>query len=142
MTTSPLESLFDIEPGTTVSSIRSNHDIIDPDAAVDHNALQNDEDKEIATELATIYQHAIDAFEEQTQMVQDVDPRFAARNSEVAAQYLTIALNTVNTKAKIRQDKLKLSTEASKPTTVNNNIIVDRNEILRMLENQNQIPSK
>ncbi len=136
MTTSPLESIFDIEPGTTVSSIKSNHDIIDPDANIVEVPIQNAEDEAIASEISTIYGYAIDAFEEQTQLVSEVDPRFAARNAEVAAQYLTIALNAVNTRAKIRQDKLKLTTEGSKPTTVNNNVFVDRNEILKLLEAQ------
>jgi hypothetical protein len=132
LTTHRLEDIFDIESGTTISKIQPPQEIVVTDA--DTSSLINEEDQAVASQLSTIYGYAIDAFEQQTQMVQEVDPRFAARNAEVAAQYLNIALNSVNTRAKIRHEKLKLKVDGSGPNTVNNNLIVaDRNEILKML---------
>jgi hypothetical protein len=138
MTTSPLEDIFGIESGTTISTIQTPRDELVVTPTAENNVqLINEEDKEINSQLASIYGYAMDAFEQQTQMVQEVDPRFAARNAEVAAQYLNIALNSIGQKAKIRHDKLKLETTITNqtPGAVNNNLIItaDRNEILKML---------
>jgi hypothetical protein len=146
LTTSGLENVFGIESGTTISKVQPQQttEIMSTDDT-DTFSLINEEDRAVSSQLSTIYGYAIDAFEQQTQMVQEVDPKFAARNAEVAAQYLTIALNSVNTRAKVRHEKLKLKVEGSGPSTVNNNLIVaDRNEILKMLANQptNIIESK
>lgn len=132
-----LESVFDIEPGTTISPIQKpapmKTEIVSTNDA-DTSSLINEEDKEIAQQLATIYGYAVEAFEQQTNLITEVDPRFAARNAEVAAQYLNIALNSVNSRATIRQNKLKLKVDGSTPGTVNQNLIVaDRNELLRLL---------
>lgn len=134
LTSNRLEDIFDIESGTTISKVQPpKTEIISTDDA-NTESLINEEDRAVSSQLSTIYGYAIDAFEQQTQMVQEVDPRFAARNAEVAAQYLNIALNSVNTRAKIRHEKLKLKVDGGTPNTVNNNLIVaDRNEILKML---------
>lgn len=137
LTTNRLEDIFDIESGTTISTVQPKSTEIVSTDDVDTSSLINEEDRAVSQQLSTIYGYAIDAFEQQTQMVQEVDPKFAARNAEVAAQYLTIALNSVNTRATIRQNKLKLKSDGTNPNTVNNNLIVaDRNEILKMLANQ------
>jgi hypothetical protein len=136
LTSSHLESVFDLSPGTTISKVQPQKpsEIVSTAEQVDTSSLIGEEDQGVATQLQTIYGYAIDAFEQQTQMVQEVDPRFAARNAEVAAQYLSIALNSVNTRAKIRHDKLKLKADGSAPQTVNQNLFMgDRNEILKML---------
>lgn len=134
LTTNRLEDIFDIESGTTISTVQPHSTEIVSTNDVDTSSLINEEDRAVSQQLSTIYGYAIDAFEQQTQMVQEVDPKFAARNAEVAAQYLTIALNSVNTRATIRQNKLKLKSDGTNPNTVNNNLIVaDRNEILKML---------
>ena len=141
LTDNPLEQIFDIEPGSTISKVQPVEQTQQTTEIVstnDHDtaSLINEEDTAVSSQLATIYGYAIDAFEQQTQMVQEVDPRFAARNAEVAAQYLNIALNSVETRAKIRHNKLKLKVDGGTPNTVNNNLIVaDRNEILKMLAN-------
>jgi len=136
LTTHRLEDIFGIEPGTTISTVQPQNTqiVTTDDAATDTSSLINEEDKAVASQLSTIYGYAIDAFEQQTQLVQEVDPKFAARNAEVAAQYLKIALDSVETRAKIRHEKLKLKVDGGSPNTVNNNLIVaDRNEILKML---------
>lgn len=130
-----LESIFDIEPGTTIAPIQKPEPKTEIVKTEDeHDPLINKEDKEIAEQLATVYGYAVEAFEQQTNLITEVDPRFAARNAEVAAQYLKIALDSVNSRATIRQNKLKLRTDAENPGTVNQNLIVaDRNELLKLL---------
>lgn len=134
LTTSKLEDIFGIESGTTISTVQHQSTEIVSTNDTDTSSLINEEDHAIAGQLATIYGYAIDAFEQQTQMVQEVDPKFAARNAEVAAQYLKIALDSVGDRAKIRHDKLKLKVDGGTPNTINNNLIMaNRNEILKML---------
>jgi len=134
LTTHHLEDIFGIEPGTTISPVQPQNTQIVTTEDNDTSSLINEEDQAVASQLSTIYGYAIDAFEQQTQMVQEVDPKFAARNAEVAAQYLKIALDSVETRAKIRHEKLKLKVDGGTPNTVNNNLIVaDRNSILKML---------
>jgi hypothetical protein len=73
-------------------------------------------------------------------MAQQVDPKFSARNSEVAAQYLNIALSATNSRAKAKYDRQKIRLAQSMKdshSTVNNNLIVaDRNELLKSLFKQ------
>lgn len=128
---SPLEDIFGIEKGTTVSQVQHRS------PEVIEEADDGEEDVEIKTQLSTIYDYAIDAFEAQTSNVQSTDPRFAARNAEVAAQYLKIALDSTDSRAKNRHNKEKIRVargKAGTPDTVNNNLIVaDRNDILRQM---------
>lgn len=130
MTTNHLENVFGIESGTTISTVQS----IEPEIITGEDPdVQNQEDAAIGRQLATIYGYAIDAFEQQTQMVQEVEPKFAARNAEVAAQYLNIALNSINTRATIRNNKLKLKADGSQSAEGSSAIMADRNELLRMM---------
>lgn len=123
---SPLEDIFGIEKGSTLSPIQ----VKDPDI-VDEG--KDAEDKAIASQLATVYDYALESFETQTQLVNTVDPKFAARNSEVAALYLRIALDSVNTRAKIKTNKDKLNIIKDKQGSSNPDLITaDRNELLRL----------
>jgi alkanesulfonate monooxygenase SsuD/methylene tetrahydromethanopterin reductase-like flavin-dependent oxidoreductase (luciferase family) len=75
-------------------------------------------------------------------MSEEVDPRFAARNAEVAAQYLNIALNATNSRvdAKAKRQKIRLQKQiaagaaGSSNTITNSNVIIaDRNAVLKAL---------
>lgn len=128
---SPIEGIFDIEPGTTLSNIQV--------TAREPVATENEKDADdvvVDSQLATVYDYAIEAFEAQSEQIQTIDPKFAARNAEVAAQYLKIALDATTGKAKIKLEREKNLPINNKPGVVtnNNNIIVaDRNAILREL---------
>ena len=66
-----------------------------------------------------------------------VEGKYAARNAEVAAVYLNTALNAAKEKSGQKEHKDKLSVakqNAGKPGTVNNNLIMDRNDLIKMLE--------
>lgn len=132
--TSPLEDIFDIEAGTTERALQ-----IVP-ASTEMTAIDDAEEEQIATQLSTVYSYALDAFEQQTANVQTIDPKYAARTAEVAAQYLNIALNAVNTRFSNRDRREKRKggrIESQNADTINNNIIVaDRNELLRMMDEQ------
>lgn len=153
---SPLEALFDIEPGSTPSAVdfvefNPSNEMIDPETGeiierpVDATAEQlkreeRIEDLKIDGQLNTIHSSAMQAFYQQQGMAQQVDPKFSARNSEVAAQFLNIALSATTAKAKTKYDRQKIRLAQSMkdtPGTVNNNLIVaDRNELLKSLFRQ------
>jgi hypothetical protein len=157
--TNPLEHIFNIAPGSTPTFHDSQYEtatavnerastLIDPTngeivarssvpTEMDLELEERIEDLHIDGQLESVHTNAIIAFEKSSRMSEEADPKFAARNAEVAAQYLTIALNAVNSRvdakykrAKSKQGKIAAGT----PGTVNNNILIgDRNEILRQI---------
>lgn len=95
------------------------------------------EDLHIDAQLEGVHNAALEAFHMQHRMSQEVDPKFSARNAEVAAQYLKIALDAVSNRvdAKYKRQKVRIATQKiGTPNTVNNNVIVaNRNDLLKAL---------
>lgn len=109
-----------------------------PQAALPVTPIENDEeDKEISGKIDEIYDAAMDAYQNQTAFVEILEPRYAARNAEVAAGYLNTALNAVSLKAKVKNEKRKLSSPAGfipyGNNTTNNVVVADRNQLLKMM---------
>lgn len=151
----PLEDVFNIDSGSTpVFGIETDPttpstDLIDPstgtaierkvDGLTSEDIAREDrlDDLAVDRQLATIHDAALTAFNQQSRMSQEVDPKFAARNAEVAAQYLNIALNATNSRvdAKYKRGKLRIAAQqAGTPQTLNQNVfIADRNAILRQM---------
>ena len=153
----PLEKVFDLEPSTWEAPLipRSSErekNLLDPTTGefiprvveADPASLEKEErleDLHIDGQLETIHTAAMDAYEKQVRMSEEVDPRFAARNAEVAAQYLTIALNATNSRvdAKFKRQKVRLQKTAvavaqGSTTVTNSNVIIaDRNAVLKAL---------
>jgi len=66
-----------------------------------------------------------------------IEPRYAARNAEVAANYLNIALAAANSRAKVKSDR-KRANQAFIPyaqggKTTNNLVVANREDILKMI---------
>lgn len=160
----PLEKALDIEPGSTPSLITvakgepagatvpvatSPYSVTDPDSGevvelpveeVSAAQVEREEridDLRIDGQLTEVYDKAKAAFNYYISSVEQVEPRYAARHGEVAAQFLNIALSTTNsrTSAKYQRNKLRLAKQLSdKPRSVQNNLIVaDRNDVLRQV---------
>lgn len=94
----------------------------------------DEDDKVIDGRLDDIYHAALETFQQQTEYTQIIEPRYAARNAEVAANYLTIALNAVATRAKVKGDRKRNA--AFVPFTgrnTNNVVVASRDEIMRMI---------
>jgi hypothetical protein len=156
---SPLEAVFGMTPGSTppTTSVASSPsfsqtitdpttgEIIDRPAVVTDVQLEKEErleDLKISGQLDTIYDVAIEGFEQQSRMAQEVDPKFAARNMEVALQSLAIALNTVNTRVNAKTNRMKLQLAKNEgPRQVQNNLVMtlDRNTLLDQILNANAI---
>ena len=92
------------------------------------------EDVEIDRKIDQVYDTAYDTFQQQMQYAEIVEPRYAARNAEVAANYLNIALNAASTRARVRSDRKKSSAfvpyAAKNPNGV---VVASREEILKMI---------
>lgn len=126
----PMEKVLDIEEDTTVLE---SQEVIHTETV---QAIQyDDKDMEIEKQLQEVYDTAMTQFEIQSGITELVEGKYAARNAEVAAQFLNTALNAVNTKATVKAGKDKLKTFASKDGTVTNNnlVVTDRNELLKIL---------
>ena len=130
----PLDALFNTAPfedTTEDDYIQTTEGTL---AEVQPTPEVDPEDKENDARIDNVYTAAIDAFNQQTQYQEIIEPRYAARNAEVAANFLTIALNAAATKARVRGDRKKQS--ACVPFTNNkssNVVVASREDILRMI---------
>jgi len=98
-----------------------------------------EKDTEIEQQLQDVYKAAMDAFDNQNDVIEEVEGKYVARNAEVAVQFLNAALAALREKSTIKQhkDKLQVTDFANKlPKTVNNNLIIDRNELLKLITEQ------
>ncbi len=128
----PLEDILDIEPGTTiVPKVEHVPTILTPMEEYDAK------DNEIESQFQEVYDAAMTAFETASDSVAQIEPKYRARNEEVAVQYLNTALSAARDKAHVKQHKDKVhnnKVKASGHKTVNNKHIVgNRNEILKTL---------
>jgi len=131
----PMEGVLDIEEGTTVIQQ------IEPRRAeLVHADEFDDKDVEIEEQFQEVYDAAMGAFDQQSIDTAAIEPKYRARNQEVAAQYLNAALNAAKEKSNMKQHKDKLTVakvKAQNSGTTNNNLIVaDRNEILKHLRGE------
>ncbi len=130
----PMENVLDIEPGTTLV----------PKTIISTEVVEYEpydlKDGELDEQFQEIYDKSLTAFEEQQEESELVEPKYKARNAEVAAQFLNTALSAANSKLSLKglKDKLEVSKArlgtGTGGTTNNNLIITDRNSILKLLE--------
>ncbi len=127
----PLEDVFDIEPETT-EVIR--HEQKTELAVV---AEYDEKDQEIEEAMQEVYDKAMSGYERIQDECEDIEGRYLPRMMEVGVQHLKMALDAAEAKAKIKELKDKLSGKAKAgPQTVNNNLVISREELLRtMFEN-------
>lgn len=145
----PLEDVLEISPGEYFESKKEIDDVLNVELpttisnalpAIQQEIVKDEEDIEIDTKIDTVYDKALSAFNQQTEMVEIVDPRYSARTAEVAANYLNIALNAMAVKSKVKGERHRRGSQGFVPyangaKTVNNNLIVaDRNSILKMMK--------
>jgi len=95
---------------------------------------KDDEDREIDAKIDAVYDAALETFQQQTEYTQIIEPRYAARNAEVAASYLAIALNAAATRAKVKGERKRQASFVPYAGKTQNNVVVaSREEIMRML---------
>jgi len=123
----PLEGVLDIESGTT-ELLLSDHQT---EVSTEH-ILYDDKDQDIEKLISEVYSAAMSAYDQQSVNIQLIDPKYRARSSEVAVQFLQTALNAIKEKSNFKQHKDKIEKNAG-PKTLNQTIIMDRNDLLRQI---------
>jgi hypothetical protein len=124
----PMEDVFDIESGTTLIT---KEEVVSGELVLPGN--YDDKDHEIEDQFQEVYDAAMTSFADQAGLLLTSDPKYSARNMEVANAFLNTALAAAKEKSSVKQHKDKLS-KTDGPKTVNNNLIMDRNELLKMLK--------
>lgn len=127
----PLESVFDISPNSTVVTTERLQ-LDNPDTP---SELYDKFDHTVDGMFQEVYEAAMTSFADQAGLLMQSDPKFSARNMEVANAFLSTALNAAKERAALKIGKEKLVI-GSGVKTVNNNLIMDRNELLKMLKEQ------
>lgn len=137
MLTNPLDELFNTEQQEK-TEIQEYEQITEGElsemAAPPEPEEKDDEDREVDAKIDAIYDAALETFQQQTEYTQIIEPRYAARNAEVAASYLTIALNAVATRAKVKGERKRQAAFVPYAGKTQNNVVVaSREEIMRMI---------
>lgn len=146
MKKSKIDEAFDIDTFESVDDYSQteliNYDDMDklPSVNILHDPY-DPKDEEIETQFQTVYDKAMDAFDTQQELSEDVEGKYLARNSEVANQLLNTALSAAKEKANLKHhsDQLQLKKSGLAPdqgstTNIQNNIMMDRNDLLKMMK--------
>ena len=134
----PLDVLFDVD-GSDRPVVQyeqaTEEEIANMAAPAGSPAEKDSEDVEVDRKIDEVYGHAISTFQHQMALTDIVEPRYAARNAEVAANYLNIALAAANSRARVKTDRKRQNTfiPGMGGKTVNNTIVATREEIMRMI---------
>lgn len=134
----PLDDVFDMETYNSDLDIEKDYAVAEvsqsPSLPEDH---KDTDDILVEKRIDEIYDAAITAFNNQTAYTEIIEPRYAARNAEVAANYLNIALAAANSRAKVKTDRKRANSSfvpyANNGKTTNNIVIANREEILKMI---------
>jgi hypothetical protein len=141
-TKNPLDDLFNIDDEMTSGvEIDEYQQITESEvtalAAPTQPAADVKDEDDIANDkkFDEVYDAAFGTFQNQMAYTEIVEPRYAARNAEVAASYLNIALQAAATKARVKADRKRATAfiPHGNGKTVNNTIVATREEILRMI---------
>ena len=131
-----MEEEMDLAPGTTITkSVERSTELVEAKA-------YDEKDKEIEEQMQEIYDAAMDAYDDQMGISEQVEGKYKARNAEVAVQFLSAALSAAKEKRGMKEHKDKLVVPSkSGGTTINGNqtnIVADRNELLKMMREQDE----
>ena len=138
----PLDNVFNIESGSDfdiekeygMTEIPKNQPVV----AQPQPDFKDEDDVLVEKRIDEVYDAAMEAFNKQTEYTEIIEPRYAARNAEVAANFLNIALQAANSRARVKIDR-KRANQAFVPytntngKTTNNIIVASREEILKMI---------
>jgi hypothetical protein len=127
----PAEQIFDLEPGSTVID-----QVVTTSPPEEQPVQYDDKDQEINDQLQLVFNAAYGTFESQRMLTEGMNPQFQNRAMEVAAQFLNTALAAVNAKSQFKQAKDKIVKPTGNVNTTTNNLIMDRDDMLKMLMEQ------
>ncbi len=136
----PLDEAFNITSSVEFD-IENQYELAEvPKSSVPGEAIADvkDEDDIVAeARMDEIYTTAIEAYHNQAAYTEMIDPKYAARNAEVAANYLNIALNATVARSRQKTDRMRIrqfipyNNQGGKNTT--NVVVASREDILKMI---------
>lgn len=143
MKTHPLDNVFGIKNDPDHIDIEAEYGMTEEPRQQVANAepapdVKDADDLIIEKRIDEVYDEAMDAFRKQNEYTEIIEPRYAARNAEVAANYLNIALAAANSRSRVKVDRKRANQtfiphgNGGKNTT--NVLIASREEILRMID--------
>lgn len=128
----PLEEVFGIEPLSTLVPVTES------EMTAVESEMFDDKDKEIEGEIQEVYRLALDGYDAIVADIEGIEPKYRARNNEVAIQYLNTALDAAKQKMDLKKYKdvirSKVVQSPKSGNTTNNVLVCDRNELLRMMK--------
>ena len=125
----PMEEAFDIESGTTLVERTQRTEV-----AVAEHDVYDEKDKEIEKQFEEVYDVAMETFHNTIEQIDDIDPRYKNKSREVAVQFLNTALAAADKKAVLKSNKDKLEHKATTTNYTQNNLVFDRNELLKAIQ--------
>jgi hypothetical protein len=130
----PLDTLFDVMPEyETTGEVTEYQEASTAVVPQGPTELEPD-DIETNRKIDEVYDAALSTFQNQMAYTEIIEPRYAARNAEVAANYLNIALSAATAKAKIKTDRKRaVGFIPMGGKVTNNTIVATREEIMRMI---------
>ena len=132
----PMEKEMDLEPNTTITTT------VERSTELVEARTYDEKDKEIECQMQEVYDAAMDAYDDQMGISEQVEGKYKARNAEVAVQFLTAALHAAKEKRGMKEHKDKLVPGKGSGAGVNienqTNIVADRNEVLKMLRDRDE----
>lgn len=125
----PLEDVFDIEPESTLITRQEQQTQL---ITVDD---YDEKDVEIEQAMQEVYDKAMSGYEIIQDECEDIEGKYKARMMEVGVQHLKMALDAAEAKARMKElkDKLSAKKNTAGPKTVNNNLFINREELLKNL---------
>lgn len=125
----PLEDVFDIEPGTTLITRQEQRtDLVVADS-------YDEKDTEIEDSIQVVYDKALSGYERIQDECEDIEGRYLPRMMEVGVQHLKMALDAAEAKQRMKElkDKIAAKYKTAGPKTVNNNLVISREELLKTM---------
>lgn len=124
----PIENFFNLEPGSTQIAEREtrNTELVNPED-------YDEKDKEIEQSYQEIYDKALDLSDILLDEIDEAEAKFVARLVEVNNSLLGTALAAAEKKARLKEHKDKMAHKDTNPRTVNNTLIINREDLLKKI---------
>lgn len=135
----PLDDLFDIDPDDRDNELTEYQQASEGEiaalAAPTEPAEKDEDDIETDKRFDAVYDEAIGTFKNQMAYTEIIEPRYAARNAEVASTFLNLALQAATAKARVKTDRKRVGQfiPGMGNKVTNNTIVATREEIMRMI---------
>jgi hypothetical protein len=107
----------------------------------------DEKDDEVEELYENIHDAAMQTHERILDDIEDMEPKYAARNYEVAANFLNIALSAADKKGKLKEhkDKLQTKSQPAAPTIgsiTNQSVTINTTDLIKQLaaESKVQVP--